>query len=169
MDVFKAILGRRSVREWKKDKPIPRAKIGKLKKAVEWAPSAHNLQSRFFYFVSDKRKIAELCLATGRQFEPVMPLMVVACADYSSARSRSERRAEELYVIMDVSASVENLLLCAHAEGLGGVWVGSFDEEKAREILGIPQHLRPIVLVPLGFPAEKPKPHARKTQIQEVR
>ncbi|MFH1056911.1 MAG: nitroreductase family protein [Candidatus Micrarchaeota archaeon] len=168
MDVAQASLERRSVRAWK-NKPIPEKAVGLLKKAVEWAPSAGGLQSRFFYFVFNKKKIAEICAVTGRQFPPVMPLLVVACADLDSIRMKYPGKGEASYVIMDVSASVENLLLQAHALGLGAVWTGAFDERKAREILSIPPRLKPVVVIPVGYPAEKPKPHERKKVVEEVR
>jgi len=167
MDVFQAILTRRSVRVWT-EKQIPRDKIEKMKDAVEWAPSAGNLQSRFFYFLFDKKKIVSLCAATGGQFEPAMPLIVVGCADAEHSAARYGQRGRELYAIMDVSASVQNLLLQAHAEGLGAVWCCAFDEEKVCSILDVPAHLRPVVLVPIGFPAEKPEPHERRKTVQEI-
>lgn len=155
---MQAIRERRSVRAWS-DKPIPKSAIAKLKEAALWAPSAGNLQSRKFFFVFDAAKREALCDATARQFLPRMPLIVVACVDYASVQKYGER-GRSLYVFLDAAAAVENLLLAAHSLGLGGVWVGAFDEDAVRKALKIPAHLRPITLVPLGFPAEKEKPRA---------
>ncbi|MBI3393452.1 MAG: nitroreductase family protein, partial [Nitrospirae bacterium] len=65
--------------------------------------------------------------------------------------------------------SVQNLLLAAHARGLGGVWVGSFDEEPVRALLDIPDDLRPVALVPVGWPAEHPLPRSRVPHEQMVK
>ncbi|MEM0475900.1 MAG: nitroreductase family protein [Candidatus Norongarragalinales archaeon] len=155
---MQAIRERRSVRSWS-DKPIPRSAVKTLKEAASWAPSAGNLQSRKFFFVTEKSKITALCEATARQFPPRMPLIVVACADYASV-ARYGERGRTLYALLDVAAAVENLLLAAHSLGLGGVWVGAFDEDAVRAALSIPAHLRPVTLVPLGFPSNKEKPLA---------
>lgn len=165
MELMAAIRTRRSIRRFE-SKAIPDEAANDLKQAVACAPSAGNLQSRFFYFVSDKKKIAEVCEATMRQYGPEMPLVVVACADYDAARHYGER-GKEIYCVMDVAASVENLLLAAHAHGLGAVWCSAFDEQAVRKALDIPQHLRPLVVVPVGYPKEKPG--TRKTrQLNEL-
>jgi len=132
-------------------------RVGALKEAVRWAPSAHNEESRFFYFVTSEKKIAELCAATGRQFKPDMGLVIVACSSNAD------------YGVMDVSASVENALLQAVELGLGAVWVGAFNAKKVRAALGIPSNLTPEALVPVGEPAEKPEPTKRKPEKETVK
>jgi nitroreductase len=72
-------------------------------------------------------------------------------------------------MIQDAAASVQNLLLVAHARGLGAVWVGSFDEERVRSLLDIPDAMRPVALVPVGWPAEKPSPRSRVPRDHEVK
>lgn len=166
VDLLKAVKERRSVRKWK-TKPIEADKIKELQEAVRWAPSAGNLESRKFYFVSNKEKIEALCEATMRQFKPAMPLVVVGCVDYEAV-THYGNRGRELYCVMDVSAAVQNLLLAAHSLGLAGVWCGAFHEDVVREVLELPEHLRPVTVVPLGYPDEKPGAGKRKPLSETV-
>ncbi len=171
MEVFEAILKRRSVRRFK-DSQIPREKIERLKEALIWAPSAGNLQARKFYFVFNeelKEKLAEAAL--NQDFISEAPLVVVGCCDLEKISWYGER-GKNLYTICDVAASIENLMLLATAEGLGSCWVGAFDEEKVIKILNLPKNERPIVLVPVGLPAQTPKAPPRvkpEEAIKEIR
>lgn len=160
MDLLQIIRRRRSIREFQ-ERPIPEEMLDDLVEALRWAPSAGNLQSRFFYLVFREAlriQLAEAALA--QDFVAQAPLVVVACADRRILRTYG-RRGTMLYMIQDVAASLQNLLLVAHARGLGAVWVGAFDEERVRAILAIPEHLVPVALVPVGYPAERPQAPSR--------
>ncbi|MEE8575151.1 MAG: nitroreductase family protein [Thermodesulfobacteriota bacterium] len=154
MDVMTAIKGRRSVRNFT-DKPIETELIEKLKEALIWAPSAGNMQSRHFYFISDKTVKERLAEASLDQwFIAEAPLTIIGAADTNISRKYGERGVE-LYSIEDVSVSMQNLMLYAHSVGLGSTWVGSFSEDKVRSIVSMPANLRPIAIVPVGYPAEE--------------
>ncbi len=159
MNLLDIIRNRRSVREFK-DREIPESAIDVLIEALRWAPSAENLQSRKFYFVFNEDIRNKLAQAGLRRdfvsFIARAPLVVVACADLRIA-SRYGERGTQLYCIQDTAASVQNLLLAAHDQGLGTCWVGAFKEEEVKEILDMPDYLRPVVLVPVGYPAKTPK------------
>ncbi|MBI5643849.1 MAG: nitroreductase family protein [Deltaproteobacteria bacterium] len=160
MDVMSAIMGRRSVRRFK-PLPVEPEKIETLKDALIWAPSAGNLQSRFFYFVYNdevKKKLAASAL--GQKSIVEAPVVIVGCADLTVGDYYRERGID-LYCIQDLSCSIENMMLAAHALGLGSVWVGAFDEVAVAEILNLPRHLRPLAMVPAGYPAETPRPPRR--------
>jgi nitroreductase len=161
MEVFEAILKRRSIRDFEK-KEIPKEKIEKLKEALIWAPSAGNLQARKFYFVFNeeiKKKLAKAAL--NQNFITKAPLVIVGCCDLEKISWYGER-GKNLYTICDVSAAIENLLLMATAETLGACWVGAFDEKEVSKILNLPKNERPIVIVPIGFPKEIPSPPERE-------
>lgn len=165
MELKHAIETRRSVRSFK-NKQVEEEKLDEIINAALCAPSAGNLQSRKFYVIRDektKKLIAEA--AYGQQFIADAPVVFVVCADHSIKRAYGERGVS-LYCIMDCAASVQNMLLTAHSLGLGGVWVGAFDEKEAIRILNPPEHLRPVAIVPLGYPAQIPKPHARVSRKQ---
>ena len=69
--------------------------------------------------------------------------------------------------LQDVAAGIENMMLYLHAKGLASVWVGAFDEERARAALHLPEHARPVAMVPIGFPAEKGV-RRRRLPLQEI-
>lgn len=161
MDVERCIRGRRSVRGFRRAE-IPQELLDPLIDALRWAPSAGNLQSRQFYFVTDPELRRALARAAERQtFVARAPLVVVACADHRIEREY-EQRGVELYCLMDVAASLQNLMLVAHAHGLATCWIGALDEDAVRELLRLPQHLRPVSLVPVGYPTEHPTAPRRR-------
>ncbi len=160
MEILEAIKQRRSIRQFQR-RALPPQVLDTLIEAVRWAPSAGNLQSRRFYFVFNEALKAKLARAALDQpFIAQAPVAVVGCADHRIARQYGERGVT-LYCLMDVAASLQNLLLAAVAQGLGSCWVGAFDEDEVRQLLQLPPHLRPVAIVPIGFAAEHPQPPPR--------
>ena len=165
--MIEIIKKRRSIRKYKTD-PIPQEIIDELIEALIGAPSAGNLQARKFYFIFDKALKIEITEAAYNQdFISEAPLVIVGCVDENKIKRYGER-GENLYGICDVSASIQNLMLVATEKGLGTCWVGGFDENKIKEILNLPTHLRPIVIVPVGYPAENTKPPKRISKDEAV-
>jgi nitroreductase len=175
--VLETIRQRRSVRSFT-ERDILEEAVNVLIEALRWAPSAGNLQSRKFFFVCNQTTRKRLADTVGnpdlvarmkklakkilnRNFVSQAPLVVVACLDRSIARHYGERGVN-LYGIQDVAASVMNMMLAAHELGLGTVWVGGFEENRVAEILQLPPDLRPVALIPIGYPAVIPVPPPRK-------
>jgi nitroreductase len=94
--------------------------------------------------------------------------MIVVCADEVQSARRYGERGKALYCIQDTAAATQNILLAACSLGLGTCWVGAFKEEEAREVLKIPNGLRPVALIPVGVPAEAPEPRKRKPTNQVI-
>jgi len=160
MNILDIIISRRSVRDFK-DQEIPQEMVKGLVESIRWAPSAGNMQSRKFYFVFDqviKAKLAKAAL--NQNFLAKAPLVVVACLDRNISVRYGERGVN-LYSIQDVSASIMNMMLTAHTMGLGTIWIGAFNEFEVIEILELPDNLRPISIVPVGFPSKVPLPPRR--------
>lgn len=156
MTVLNAVKERRSVRRFLQ-KEIPDDVIEKLKEALIWAPSAGNLQARRFYFVFKRELKEDLARAALNQnFIARAPLVIVACTD-NNIRFRYGERGVHLYTIQDVSASIMGMMLVAHELGLGTVWVGAFHEDVVSSILNLPKNLRPVAIVPVGYPSAIPK------------
>ncbi len=167
MDVMAAIMGRRSIRNFL-EKDIPTEAITTLKNALIWAPSAGNLQSRRFFFLYNNGIKARLVEAALHQsFISKAPLVVVACADLMIERWYGARGAN-LYCIQDVACSIENMLLAAHAIGLGSVWIGAFDEGAVSGLLELASHLRPVAIIPIGYPISVPAPPGRVRHTQAI-
>ena len=167
MDIYEAILKRRSIRSFKNQK-IPEEIIDKLIDALIWAPSAGNLQKRKFYFVFNEEIKKELSKAAFNQkFIQDAPLVIVCCGD-ETIEENYGKRGKEIYMICDVSTAIENLLLLAVSYGLGTCFVGGFDENEVRKILNLPKNLKPIAIIPVGYPATEPKPPKRISKEEAI-
>jgi len=160
MDVFTAVKGRRSIRNFL-EQELPDAVVMKLTDALIWAPSAGNLQSRKFILIRDPGRKKQLAVAAlGQSFIVQAPLVIVCCTD-SRIADRYGRRGVELYSIQDVAASIMCMMLVAYENDLGTCWVGAFREEAVSQILGLPGNLRPVSIVPVGYPSRVPNPTPR--------
>lgn len=167
MTVFEAVKERRSVRQFRKD-TIPDDMEQRLIDSLIWAPSAGNLQSRKFYFVKDKEiKQALSAAALGQHFIAKAPLVIVGCTD-SRVMSRYGERGVSLYTIQDVACSIMGMMLVAHEMGLGTVWVGAFHDDSVVDVLSLPYHLRPVAIVPVGWPANISRTPSRVAPEQAV-
>jgi nitroreductase len=155
LKVFEAVKDRRSIRNFQK-REIPDDLMGRLIESMIWAPSAGNLQSRKFYCVKElsiKEALSDAALS--QTFIRAAPLVVVGCTD-SMIGNRYGMRGVELYTIQDVACSLMCMMLVAHETGLGTVWVGAFHEDKVAKVLDLPTNLRPVALVPVGWPEKMP-------------
>jgi nitroreductase len=168
MEILEVIKSRRSIRRFEK-KEIPEEIVDKLSEALIWAPSAGNLQSRKFYFVFNQEIKEKLVRAALEQdFIAQAPLVIVGCSD-DKISFRYGERGKNLYSICDVATSIQNLMLLAAEKGLGTCWVGAFDEKEVSKILNLPENLRPIAIVPVGYPAEKPEAPPRVSKAEAVK
>jgi nitroreductase len=168
MEVFEAIKKRRSIRKFDTIKKVTDEQIEKLLEAARWAPSAGNLQSWYFVVVKDQKIKEQLVeAALGQDFIAEAPVVIVSCADLERSASHYGNRGKELYAIQDATIATQNICLEATEMGLGTCWVGAFDEEAVSEILDLSGHLRPIAIIPIGYPAESPSPPPRRS-IKEI-
>jgi nitroreductase len=162
MDVFKAIKNRRSIRTFK-DTGIPNKTVDELIEAAQWAPSAGNIQPWEFIIIrkqETKHKLAEAAL--NQTFIEEAPVVIVACANENRSAQRYGQRGATLYCLQDTAAAIQNINLAAHALRLGTCWIGAFNEDEARQILNIPEGIRPIAIVPVGVPNESPQPRKKR-------
>lgn len=168
-DVIDAIKERRTVRKFKKQ-PIPEATIGRLIEAARCAPSAGSVQPWQFTVVLNPGVIQELAqTAEGQSFVGEAPACIIVSAEPERSASRFGDRGEDLYCIQDTAAATQNILLAATGYGLGTCWVGGFDESGVRRLAGIPDQLRPMAIVPVGYPDEEGEETATRSQDEVVR
>ncbi len=151
MDALDAIFSRRSVRTFT-DEPVTDAEVELLLRAAMAAPSATNEQPWRFVVVRDPETRARLAHATP--FAGALaaaPLAVVVCAEVKAARFLR-------FWVIDCAAAIENMLLAAHASGLGGVWIGVYPigpfARRVRRVAGLPVGVAAHSLVAVGHPAE---------------
>ncbi|MCD6593424.1 nitroreductase family protein [Candidatus Bathyarchaeota archaeon] len=169
MDVFEAIKTRRSIRAFTEEE-VSDEEIEKILDAARWAPSAGNIQPWMFVIVRDpkrKRRLSEAAL--NQLFIEEAPVVIVVCADQERSGRVYGRRGSDLYCIQDTAAAIQNLLLAAHALGLGACWVGAFNEDAVRHVLNIPAGVRPVAIIPIGRPAVKPRAVFKRSLNEIVR
>jgi nitroreductase len=145
MDVFEALQKRKSSRSYE-SKPVPKKTLEKLLEAARLSPSAKNIQPWHFIVVTDIEKRKAFSSGIYAKFLKGVPAVIVLCGD--------EKASPEWYVV-DVALAGENMVLAATAEGLCTCWVGSFDETKIKALLGIPESLRVVALLAVGYAKDK--------------
>jgi len=158
MDTLEAIHSRRSVRRYQ-DRPVPEELVQKLLAAASSAPSARNQQPWQFVVIDDREILAEIAeVNPNAQMARRAPLGILVCGDLGLETSPG-------YWVVDCAAAVENMLLAAHALGLGAVWTGVYPRQERmdglRRIAKLPDNIMPHSLVVLGYPAEQPTPQDR--------
>lgn len=151
------IMTRTSVREYT-DNQVPDSIVETLLKAAMAAPTAMNKQPWQFIVVTDKAVREAIAEADRHIHAKEAPLVIVTCGDLAKEEDGEGRD----FWIQDVSAATENILLAAHAQGLGAVWCG-IHPIKAREkaiadILGLPKGIIPLSAVCIGYPAHEHQP-----------
>jgi len=157
MDVFECITNRRSIRSFKKD-PVSDQMIGVMLYCATHAPSAGNTQEWHFIVVKDDDVKKELADAALKQsFIADAPVVIVVCIDKEKIKLRYAERGESLYSIQDTACATMNMLLAAEEMGLGTCWVGSFDEDALEHILELPNQLRAVAIIPVGYSDEEKK------------
>jgi nitroreductase len=181
MEVLEAIKTRRSIRHYKAD-PVDDEVIRKVLEAARWAPSWKNTQCWRFVVVRDPKIKSEVadCLikvkpgdewvenAAARAIKEA-PVLIVACAELGKSGLNVGVFATDKgdWFMFDVALAMQNLVLAAHALGLGTVHVGLFDAKKAAEILVVPAGYCVVAMTPLGFPAREGKAPPRK-ELSEI-
>ncbi|MFD0690672.1 nitroreductase family protein [Actinomadura fibrosa] len=160
---MRVLLTRGAVRQYA-DRPVGDDLVALMLEAMLAAPSASNRQAWAFVVVRRARTLRLVrAFAPGIIEQP--PLLVAACFDRSRAVRTGGGRWDE--GLLCVAMAVQNLLLAAHALGLGGCPVSSFRAPVIQSLLRLPEHLEPVLLVPLGHPAGD-RPRAVRRQRSEV-
>ena len=151
MDAMDALFSRRSIRKYTSE-PVTEEVLREILEAGMSAPSAGNQQPWHFIVIND-RKILDYIPSfhPHSQMLKEAPVAILVCGDL-----KLEKHVD--YWVQDCAAATENLLLAVHAKGLGAVWVGIYPRQERveglRKLLGIPEHVTPLSLVPVGYPAE---------------
>ncbi|WP_195458156.1 nitroreductase family protein [Alistipes sp. D31t1_170403_E11] len=156
--VLDAISARTSIRAYQ-DRPVGADTVELLLRAAMSAPSARNRQPWAFIVVDDKDMLRQLADSLPyAQSAAAAPMAVVVCG----VLTESQGATNAGWWVQDAAAASENLLLAAHAVGLGAVWTGVYSYEDrvraVRNVLGLPRHVVPLNVIPIGYPAENPAP-----------
>jgi len=158
MDVMEAIRARRSVRAYR-DRPVEEERLNCVLEAGRLAPSAKNLQDWKFIIVRDKERREKLSIAAMEQsYVAQAPVVIVACG----TETEYIMPCGQYTYPIDVAISVDHMSLEAVSQGLGTCWIGAFHENQVKEILGIPEKIRVVAMLILGYPAETHSARPRK-------
>lgn len=167
METLAAIRTRRSIRRYS-DQPVEPEKLQAVLEAVQHAPSWSNKQCWRLVVVQDQEvrtRIGELSFVEsffatyGYKSNPAQkalaqaPVVIVVCADPGQSGDLNGQQ----YYMADMGIATQNLMLAAHDQGLGSVFVGVFDEEQLKALLQIPADIRIVGLFPLGYPTGESK------------
>lgn len=151
-DALSVIHRRTSVRSYTA-RVVPRSVLEQLVRAGMAAPTAVNRQPWAFVVITDRATLATLAdgLGRGKRMLHKAPAAIVVCGDLQKALP-----AVKEYWVQDCSAATQNILLAAEALGLGAVWCGIHPNPApvafARKVLGLPEHIIPLNIIPVGYP-----------------
>ncbi len=153
MNTLDVIRTRRSIRDYTEE-PVPRETVRELLAAAMNAPSAANEQPWQFIVIDDPEILKNIpTISPFIEMSSHAPVAVLVCGDLSLLRTPR-------FWVQDCSAATENLLLAAHAQGLGAVWTAVYPMEDRilgfRNLFSLPDSVVPFALVPIGHPAETP-------------
>jgi len=162
MEVEEAIMKRRSIRRYI-SRPVEPEKIAKIIDVARFAPSAGNIQNWKVILVSDDKKKKELAKAALDQHWMLeAPLYMVICNEYKKV-SALYGKLGKMFSIQDCAVFATNVMLMATSMGLSTCWVGAFDNEAVKRILGIPEDVDPEIILTIGYAGEeKLDEHKRK-------
>ena len=164
MDVYEAIVTRKSVRAFK-DKDVSEEMIVRLLEAARLAPSASNRQEWRFVVVRDPLMKKHLSAAArGQEFVGAAPVVLACCAE----TDEHVMACGQLCYPIDVAIAIDHITLCAAAEGLGTCWIGAFDEDQVKELLGIPPQIRVVGLLPIGYAQDPSTVEKKRLLLEEI-
>ena len=165
-DTFDVIHSRKSVRNFTGE-AVSKADLEKILKAGMAAPTAVNMQPWYFVVVTERKQLD--ALGAGLPYAKMLGkagAAIIVCAEPKSAFNRSEQ-----FAVIDASLASENILIAVEAIGLGAVWTAAYPEkdrmEHVRKVLGIPQEIIPLNVIPVGHPTgeDLPKNKYKKEKI----
>lgn len=184
MELFEAIKSRRSIRHYTSD-PVDDKAVEAILDAGRWAPSWANTQCWRFVVVRNpeiKAALAETLLKIEMQDGNVIdnpatrtintvPVLIVVCAEVGKSGIRHDGTDfitdKGDWFMFDTALAVQNMVLAAHAQGLGTVIIGAFDAPKVEKVLGVPDGYRVVALLPVGIPSREGRTPPRK-ELSEI-
>jgi len=155
---------RRSTRKFSKN-PVEKWKIDKILAAADTAPTAGNFQGFEIFYINDKDVKEELAKASNNQSYVNAPLVLVFCMNPSRVKLEFPQKVIMKFSIQDATLAAAYSQLAASALGLSSIWIGMFDEEKVKEIIGT--ELRPTSILSIGYTIKK-RPAKLRRQLKEL-
>jgi len=168
MDFFEVVKTRRSIRTFSAA-AIEGDKVQQVLEAANMSPSAGNLQAFEIFVVtrpSHKRKLARA--AFQQDFLASAPTVFVFCSHAARCEAKYKERGVQLYALQDATIACSFAMLAATSLGLATVWVGAFNDEAVWKVIGSPEGIVPVAMLPVGYGAEQPAATSRRSLDQLV-
>jgi nitroreductase len=150
-------------------RPVEDEKLNLVLEAGRVAPSAVNFQPWHFYVIQEKDELESFYPAYHREWFQTAPCVIVICADHSQSWKRKADGKDHSDV--DAAITTDHMTLQATELGLGTCWICNFYLDKTREVLKLPDHLEPVVILPLGYPLDDVDPdrhHKKRKPLSEI-
>ena len=163
MELSDVIQERYSVRGYKPDR-VEEEKLLAVLEAARQAPTAGNRQRFQLIVIHTEGREGELGRIYGREWFVQAPIVICACR-----YPMDPERPRKDYTDVDIGIVVDHLILKAAELGLGTCWIGAFDPEVTREVLGLPDEVEPVIFTPLGYPDAPPRGTDRKPLSELIR
>ena len=164
MNIYELIKKRKSVRNYK-PKAVEKEKLERILNSALLAPSAKNKQEWRFVVVSDKEKREKLSIAAKNQNSlSEAPIVIACCAETDNYEMTCGQKSYPI----DLSIIIDHITLLAVEEGLGTCWIGAFHENEAKKILDIPDNVRIVELLTLGYPSDDSIKEKNRLSFDEV-
>jgi len=154
MSVIEVISSRRSIRKYE-NKQIPKQVLDQILEAGRQSPSAMNKQPYRFVVVT-KPELKKDMKSVFSRFLDSAPVVIVGCANVNA-------RITGKWAVIDTTIALQNMVLAAWSLGVGSCWIGSFNEQKTKKALKVPDDWKIVGLLTLGYPAEAPKERKKKS------
>ena len=168
MDFKTVVKKRRMCREFL-DRDVPQEKIDRILELASRYPSAGHTEPQEFIVVRNRRMKEDLAhAALDQMFVAQAPVVIVVVSDVRRSARRYGERGVRFFSILDGAFVAMLILLAVVEEGLGACFVGSFYDEEVQEVLSLPQEVRPIGIIPIGYCAEGPRKFRRRSREQIV-
>lgn len=167
-EVIKTIQGRKSIRKYS-EKSFPESDLQEILKTGFSAPSAGNRQPWRVVIVKEKERRDQLATAAyGQSFIAQAPVILVVCAVPYESAERYKERGATLYTYQDTAALTQNMLLAGHALGYATCWIGAFNEDEVSKVINVPEGMRPVSMIPIGYSDAKDTPGRPRRPFGEV-
>lgn len=166
---FASVVKRRAMIRAYKSTPVPERIVQRLLEYAVRAPSAGNLQPWEFIVIQDSEVRSQLAKAAfGQTSVATAPVIIATCADTQRMGKKYGTRGN-FYSLVDTSFASLLILLGVVEQGLGACFVGAYNPGEVARILGLPDHVRPVGLITIGYPAEQPrKPSNKKIPLKKL-
>jgi nitroreductase len=138
--------------------PVEQEKLDYILECGRIAPSAANYQPWHIVAIRDEERKKTIATTYDRKWFSEAPVILVFCGDHSKGWKRADGKD---HTDIDLSIIVDHITLAAAEQGLGTCWICNFDAKKCTEILQLPDHLEPVVLLPVGYPLNIPDDGSR--------